>query len=343
MSDLFSLLKGKEESTLVSSQSNFDIKEYVAYVQDHFVGSEMVQCFVMSLVAHVSGKPLIVKGPAGENKTGFIQDYATNIFDLDFRVAQFTETTPSDVVTGTVNLKAMDEGEWKHHLENGLVGGDIVLLDEVEKSADRTQHALLSWLNEGGVYDGGKFHKSPTQLILATRNYDIDDQAFSDRWNICMYVSRNAGKTKFGFLQEFCNLPKKKKFKLDTGVIEDLKSKTDKVLNRLKKDIAKGTSKFCDDLKTFLESVSIEISSRTLVNSLKIMSANAVVHGRNKVSTIDLWVLQYLFIEEDESLIVKQQLEQTFNFISEEGIPYPTVDATMQEAKEIASNIERNL
>jgi MoxR-like ATPase len=110
MSDLFSLLKGKEESTLVSSQSNFDIKEYVAYVQDHFVGSEMVQCFVMSLVAHVSGKPLIVKGPAGENKTGFIQDYATNIFDLDFRVAQFTETTPSDVVTGTVNLKAMDEG-----------------------------------------------------------------------------------------------------------------------------------------------------------------------------------------------------------------------------------------
>jgi hypothetical protein len=73
------------------------------------------------------------------------------------------------------------------------------------------------------------------------------------------------------------------------------------------------------------------------------MSANAVVHGRNKVSTIDLWVLQYLFIEEDESLIVKQQLEQTFNFISEEGIPYPTVDATLLEAKEIASNIERNL
>jgi MoxR-like ATPase len=117
------------------------------------------------LAATVVGGHVLLEGVPGTAKTLLARAFAKAL-GLDFARAQFTpDMLPSDL-TGTMVLRG---GEL--HFRPGPVFTNILLADEINRTAPKTQAALLEAMGEGQVTVDGTSHALPQPfLVVATQN-----------------------------------------------------------------------------------------------------------------------------------------------------------------------------
>jgi MoxR-like ATPase len=122
------------------------------------------------LVTLFGGGNALMEGVPGLGKTMLIRTLA-QVLDCSFNRIQFTpDLMPSDI-TGTVIISEGPDGRRGFRFERGPVFANLVLADEINRAAPRTQSALLEAMQEQMVTVAGETYPLPRPFfVLATQN-----------------------------------------------------------------------------------------------------------------------------------------------------------------------------
>jgi len=122
------------------------------------------------LVTLLAGGNALLEGVPGLGKTLLVRTLA-EVLDCSFNRVQFTpDLMPADIV-GTMIITMGEGGMRGFRFERGPIFANLVLADEINRAAPRTQSALLEAMQEGRATVGGETHQLPRPFfVLATQN-----------------------------------------------------------------------------------------------------------------------------------------------------------------------------
>ncbi|NUM47527.1 MAG: AAA family ATPase, partial [Anaerolineales bacterium] len=122
------------------------------------------------LVTLLAGGNALLEGVPGLGKTLLIRTLA-EVLDCTFSRVQFTpDLMPADIV-GTMIITVNEGGQRGFRFERGPIFANLVLADEINRAAPRTQSALLEAMQEGRATVAGETHLLPQPFfVLATQN-----------------------------------------------------------------------------------------------------------------------------------------------------------------------------
>jgi len=140
----------------------------LAEIQKVIVGQDaLVHDLLVTLLA---GGNALMEGVPGLGKTLLVRTLS-QVVDCSFSRIQFTpDLMPADIV-GTMIISEDAEGHRGFRFEQGPVFANLVLADEINRAAPRTQSALLEAMQEGRVTVAGETYSLPQPFfVLATQN-----------------------------------------------------------------------------------------------------------------------------------------------------------------------------
>lgn len=119
------------------------------------------------MIALLAGGHVLIEDVPGIGKTTLVRAFARSL-SLDFKRIQFTpDLMPSDVTGFNIYHPKREEFVF----QEGAVMAQIVLADEINRSAPQTQSSLLEAMQEGQVtVDGVKYTLPDPFMVLATQN-----------------------------------------------------------------------------------------------------------------------------------------------------------------------------
>ena len=122
------------------------------------------------LITLLSGGHALLEGAPGLGKTLLVRTLA-EVLDLTYSRIQCTpDLMPSDIL-GTNVLMASDTGDRRFEFQSGPVFANLVLVDEVNRAAPKTQSALLEAMQEHTVTVGTRAYPLPRPFfVIATQN-----------------------------------------------------------------------------------------------------------------------------------------------------------------------------
>jgi MoxR-like ATPase len=128
---------------------------------------EVLRGVLITLLA--SGHALI-EGAPGLGKTLLVRTLA-NVLDLTYSRIQCTpDLMPSDIL-GTNVLLAAVTGERRFEFQPGPIFANLILVDEINRAAPKTQSALLEAMQERTVTVGSNAYPLPRPFfVIATQN-----------------------------------------------------------------------------------------------------------------------------------------------------------------------------
>jgi MoxR-like ATPase len=127
-------------------------------------GEEPTRALLIALIArgHV-----LLQGAPGLGKTLLARTLARSLGGQFKRIQGTADLMPSDIL----GVHVLDEREQRFVFRPGPLFGDVVLLDEINRTGPRTQSALLEAMEERQVsIDGEVLPLPPDFLVLATQN-----------------------------------------------------------------------------------------------------------------------------------------------------------------------------
>jgi MoxR-like ATPase len=148
-----------------SHDSSAALKKLVDNIDTVFRGKpEVVRLAATCLLA---GGHLLVEDVPGVGKTLLARALAVSV-GLDFSRIQFTsDLLPADII----GVNVFDQNASEFVLKPGPIFSNIVLADEINRTAPRTQSSLLEAMSERQVSIDDKTHVLPAPfLVIATQN-----------------------------------------------------------------------------------------------------------------------------------------------------------------------------
>ncbi len=128
---------------------------------------DLIHNLVVTLFA---GGNALLEGVPGLGKTMLIRTLSQAV-DCTFNRVQFTpDLMPADII-GTTIITETAEGRRGFRFERGPVFAHLLLADEINRAAPRTQSALLEAMQEQNVTIAGETYPLPKPFfVLATQN-----------------------------------------------------------------------------------------------------------------------------------------------------------------------------
>ncbi len=273
------------------------LKNVLDYVKESFVGKdEIVDLLGICLIARENA---FLLGPPGTAKSAIVRlltDSVKNGKNFEYLLTRFTE--PNEIF-GPFDIRKLKEGELITNTDGMMPEASMVFLDEIFNANSAILNSLLMALNEKVFRRGKEIRKLPTLMFVGASNILPEDESLNallDRFLIrikCDYVDTDL---------------------LDQVLIKGRKLETENVSERptiLPEEITdlQKMAKQIDlspirkdyvNLVHNLRTTGIKVSDRRAVKIQNLIAASAVICGRDQAIVSDLWVLKYIWDNEEQ-------------------------------------------
>jgi MoxR-like ATPase len=145
-----------------------DLKRLREGVQQVIIGHDQV--VEMTIICMIARGHVLLEGVPGLGKTLLVKTLS-RLLDMQMSRISFTpDLMPSDII-GSHILLTDESGSRRLQFQPGPIFGHLLLADEINRAAPKTQSALLEAMNESTVTVGREQHKLPRPFfVLATQN-----------------------------------------------------------------------------------------------------------------------------------------------------------------------------
>jgi len=290
------------------------VKSIKAEVAKYLVGqTELIELMMVGLFC---GGHILIEGVPGIAKTTAAKLLAKTL-DLDFSRIQFTpDLMPADVTGSSVfNLKT-NEFQFK----KGPIFGNVVLIDEINRSPAKTQAALFEVMEEGQVTVDGTTHLVPQPFIVFATQNPIEQEgtyrlpeAQQDRFMMKIIIDYPNQTEEFEILKRYygSNISdelEKIKPILPSSEIKNIKSLIDKVFikDELLQYIAAVVSSTRNHRDLFLGA-----SPRASLAIMRASKAIAAINGRGFVTPDDIRFVTFSVLNHRLILAPESEMEGT--------------------------------
>ena len=239
------------------------------------------------LTCFLANSHLLIEDIPGVGKTTLAHAFAS-ILELDFARVQFTsDMMPSDIIGVNIFNASTSSFEFK----KGPIFNSFVLADEINRASAKTQSALLEAMSEKTVsVDSTTYKLDNTFFVIATKNpieehgvYTLP-QSELDRFSMSLSLGYPSKEAQRAILQrKSVDYNSLKKFPLSK--INELKRKVNEIyLSDEILDSIQNILNFSRDSGKFYYG----ISTRGSLDIVKILSAYALINGRDYVIPSDI-------------------------------------------------------
>jgi MoxR-like ATPase len=264
---------------------------------------ELVEIIGLALCA---ADHLLLIGPPGTAKSELIADVSARIGGRFFEVLVTRFTEPTEIF-GPIDLRKLRDGVVETRIEGMLPDADIAFLDEIFHGGSAILNTLLGILNDGRFRRGRDVVETPLHSVFAASNVAIDDpalRALQDRFTLRVDV-RPLDENRLGDLLDAGWALERERSERRSGTtkpserlfgMDELRALSNSVLDV---DMA-GARASLIELVRAIRRTGVFVSDRRVVKLQRLAASSAVLCGRSRAKTADLWPARYLWEHEDE-------------------------------------------
>ncbi|WP_078660881.1 AAA family ATPase [Streptomyces sp. NRRL B-24484] len=300
---------------------------------------------VVALCA-VAGEHLLVVGAPGTAKSEAVRRVAGQLGGryFEYLLGRFTE--PNELF-GPVDLQRLREGRVEFQTGGMLPEADIAFLDEVFLGSTAVLNTLLGLLNERVFRRGGTVLASPLRVCVGAANHLPEDPelaAFADRFLARLFVEPVAD-ARLEDLLEAGRRPAPVPLSAGAGAPPhgapggpaDLLGALDRLAAAARAcDLTDVTPAVATALRR-LRTAGVPVSDRRAVRSQRLVAAAAVLDGRDRATTRDLWVLPLVAPTADAQALARDTLAD----LIEKSANHSLVHAAEEMSRSAGARAER--
>jgi len=273
------------------------LNSVLSYVKESFVGkNEIIDLLGICLIARENA---FLLGPPGTAKSAIIRQL-TNCVEggknFEYLLTRFTE--PNEIF-GPFDIRKLKDGELVTNTEGMMPEASMVFLDEIFNANSAILNSLLMALNEKVFRRGKETKKMPALMFVGASNVLPEDEALNallDRFLIrvkCDYVDTDLLEQVLLAGRKLENENNEVTPTIKPDDIIELQTKAKKI------DLVPIRKQYVDLIHN-LRNTGIKVSDRRAVKIQNLIAASALICGRNEAMASDLWVLKYIWDNEEQ-------------------------------------------
>lgn len=273
------------------------LNEVLGFVKESFVGKdEVIDLLGIGLVA---GENAFLLGPPGTAKSAIVRLVSSCVEggkNFEYLLTRFTE--PNEIF-GPFDIRKLKEGELITNTEGMLPEASMVFLDEIFNANSAILNSLLMALNERIFRRGKETRKLPALMFVGASNLLPEDEALAallDRFLIrvrCDYVDTDLLESVLVAGRKLENGSTGEKPQILPSDVQELQAACRQV------DLSDVRSAYINMVHS-LRNTGVKVSDRRAVKVQNLIAASALISGRTKAITSDLWVLKYIWDTEEQ-------------------------------------------
>jgi MoxR-like ATPase len=295
------------------------LSEVLTYLKQTFVAKdEIIDLLGITLIARENA---FLLGPPGTAKSAIVKQLSNcieNGNNFEYLLTRFTE--PNEIF-GPFDIRKLKEGELLTNTEGMLPEASMVFLDEIFNANSAILNSLLMALNERVFRRGKEHRKIPALMFVGASNQLPEDESLNallDRFLIrvkCDYVDPER-------LEDVLIAGRK----LASDHSHDIPKVAPKELIFLQQqakmvDLSMVRKEFISLIHS-LRNTGVNISDRRAVKVENLISASAIISGRNTANLSDLWVLKYIWDTEEQIEVLAGIVDKIID-VDESEAPHP--------------------
>ena len=273
------------------------LNDVLRFVKQSFIGKdEIIDLLGICLIARENA---FLLGPPGTAKSAIVRLLSSCIEEgknFEYLLTRFTE--PNEIF-GPFDIRKLKEGELMTNTEGMMPEASMVFLDEIFNANSAILNSLLMALNERIFRRGKETKKMPVLMFVGASNVLPEDEtlnALLDRFLIrmkCDYVDTD-------LLEEVLIAGRK----FENGNVQLFPTINPNEIIQLQiesrmVDLSPIRKQFVSIVHN-LRNTGIKVSDRRAVKIQNLLAASALICNRDKAILSDLWVLKYIWDNEDQ-------------------------------------------
>ncbi|MFC6269368.1 AAA family ATPase [Frigoriflavimonas asaccharolytica] len=278
------------------------LKKVLDFVKSTFVGkNDVVDLLGICLVARENA---FLYGPPGTAKSAIIRTLSNCVTDGKNFEYLFTRFTEPIEIFGPFDIRKLKEGDLITNTSGMMPEASMVFLDEIFNANSAILNSLLTALNEKIFRRGKEIKKLPALMFVGASNVLPEDDALNalfDRFLVRVLVDN----VNPDLLSQVLISGRKLERGESLDAPEITSSEIKIIQNECKNVDLKPIYESYINCIFNLRNTGISISDRRAVKLQNLISASAILCGRNYAILSDLWVLKHIWDNEEQIEILE--------------------------------------